>query len=90
MPAEKHDIQGLAEAAEKRGHEVTVFFNEESVQLLAKGSGFQPSCGNLLACRTSLRDAGLKGVDLNPKARESSLGELVDLLEKSDRVVFLD
>ena len=90
MPAEKRDIVGLAEAASKRGHEVIVFFNEESVRLLAKGSGLESACGSLLACRSSLRDAGFRGEDLIPNARMSSLGELVELLEKSDRVVFLD
>ncbi len=88
-------VMGLSTASISRGHEVSVFFNEDSVRLLRDGrdeGGLKspfPKGTSLLACRTSARERGVGEADLPEGARMSSLAELVDLLEECDRAVFL-
>ena len=88
-------VKGLAEAALARGHGVTAFFNQGSVGLLKKsgvkgGRRLFPRGLNLLACRTSAATNGLKSLnDMVEGAEMSSLGELVDLMADSDRVLFV-
>ncbi len=84
------DILGFTKAAVRRGHNVTIFFNEESVTLLKKGSPVELLYAELLACRASARDLDIPRDRMISNARMSSLTELVELLEESDRVVFLD
>lgn len=88
-------VRGLAEAAMARGHGMKAFFNEGSVRLLKKsgekgGSRQFPVGLKLLACRTSAKTHGLTSLDdMVEGAEMSSLGELVDLMADSDRVLFV-
>ncbi len=89
-------VKGLAAASLSRGHDLSVFFNERSVRLLREGLGERglesrfPKGTRLLACRTSATTYGLKSPgDLVPGVEMSSLGELVELMEDSDRVLFV-
>ena len=88
-------IVGLASASLERGHRVTVFCNAESTRLLEPGrvEEFPPLVFRgvrLLACRTSAQELGLASLaDLIGGAEMSSMGELVDLVEASDRTLFL-
>jgi predicted peroxiredoxin len=74
---------------------VTAFFTERSVTLLKKtrekgGSSRFPDGLKLLACRTSAATHGLASRrDMVEGAEMSSLGELVDLMTDSDRVLFV-
>lgn len=88
-------IANLASASLSRGHQTIVFFNAESTRLLESGrieeyQGLLSRGARLLACRTSAQKAGLSSQgDLIEGAEMSSLGELVDLFEASDRTLFL-
>ena len=89
-------LTGLATAAVGRSHEIAVFFNSEGVRLLkasSTGSRLASLVSNgvrLLACRTSLRECGIGyEEDLVEGTEMSSPGELVELVEGCDRVVFL-
>jgi len=88
-PEKLRDVEGLTTAASRAGHEVTVFFNEESVKLLKSPSSVESLYADLLACRASAVDFNITKDDLAANARMSSLAELVELLEGADRVVFL-
>ena len=92
----ENTLMGLADAALSRGHEVTLFFSDRSVRLLAPRDDekdytkFSSRGTRLLACRTSVATSGvpslggfIEGVEM------SSLGELVDLMDDHDRVVFV-
>jgi sulfur relay (sulfurtransferase) complex TusBCD TusD component (DsrE family) len=83
------DVEELSKAAAKAGHDVTVFFNEESVQLLKDPSPVGYLYADLLACRASAVEYEITKENLAVNARMSSLAELVDQLEGNDRVVFL-
>jgi sulfur relay (sulfurtransferase) complex TusBCD TusD component (DsrE family) len=83
------DVEELSKAAAKAGHDVTVFFNEESVQLLKDSSPVGYLYADLLACRASAVEYEITKENLAVNARMSSLAELVDQLEGNDRVVFL-
>ncbi len=83
------DVEGLGAAAARAGHDVTVFFNEEAVQLLRSPSPVEYLYADLLACRTSAVEYDITKDNVAVNARMSSLGELVEQLEKSDHVVFL-
>ena len=94
--ATQETVIGLATASLDRGHDVSVFFNERSVRLLKGGvkdeefEGLVERGARLLACRTSAMGLGLKSLeDLVGGAEMSSLGELVDLMGDSDRVLFV-
>jgi predicted peroxiredoxin len=88
-------IVNLASASLSRGHRVTVFFNAESTRLLETKTGAEGLSGlisrgvRLLACRTSAQELGLTPRDIVEGAEMSSMGELVDLVEASDRSLFL-
>ena len=88
-------IVNLASASLSRGHQTIVFFNSESTRLLESGrieefQGLLSRGARLLACRTSAQETGLRSQgDLIEGAEMSSLGELVDLFEASDRTMFL-
>jgi len=90
------DVKGLCEASLSKGHEVTVFFNSGSTRLLSSAretnslSTLKRRGVRLLACRTSALEMGLASSGaLAEGAEMSSLGELVDLLDTSDRTVFI-
>ena len=80
---------GLASAAADRGHQVMVFFNEESVKLLADPGVAEGIDAELLACVTAGQESGVKDEDLTEGARFTSLGEVVTLIEECDRTLFL-
>ena len=90
------DVKGLSESSLSRGHEITVFFNSGSTMLLSsKGETddlpkLKRKGVRLLACRTSALEMGLASQGaLVEGAEMSSLSELVDLMDSSDRAVFL-
>ena len=87
-PRQLRHILGLAEAGKKKGHKVTLFFNEESVKLLQEPSPLRGIKVELLACVTACQVAGITHDNLVPGARMSSLGEMVTLIEDSDRTLF--
>lgn len=80
---------GLAAAAVDRGHRVMVFFNEESVKLLAEPGAIEGLEADLLACVTAGRYIGVTNGDLVEGARFTSLAEVVALMEECDRTLFL-
>jgi hypothetical protein len=83
------DVEGLTFAAAKAGHNVIVFFNEASVNLLKKPSSVESLYADLLACKASAVEYGITKDNMVGNARMSSLIELVEQLETADRVVFL-
>jgi len=88
-PGKLRDVEGLSVAAAKAGHDVTVFFNEEAIQLLKNPSPVEYLYADLLACRASALEYEITKENMAVNARMSSLGELVEQLESNDRVVFL-
>jgi sulfur relay (sulfurtransferase) complex TusBCD TusD component (DsrE family) len=89
-------IYYLTRESLSQGHIITVFFNSDSINLLnsKNDSPFLISLLDmdvrLLACRTSVLDRGLASSQrLIEKAEMSSLGELISLMERADRTVFL-
>jgi len=92
----ENTLTGLADAALSRDHEVTLFFSDRSVRLLVPRDGetdyteFSSRGTRLHACRTSVATSGvassggfIEGVEM------SSLGELVDLMDDHDRLIFV-
>jgi len=82
-------VKGLASAANDRGHDVKVFFNEESVKLLAEPGSVEGLDADMLACVTACQQLGVGEGDLVEGARVTSLGEMVTLMEACDRTLFL-
>jgi len=68
---------------------VTVFFNEEAVQLLKNPSPVEYLNADLLACRASAMEYDITKENMAVNGRMSSLAELVDQLEGNDKVVVL-
>ena len=92
----KETIIGLSRAARDRGHDVTVFLDGDSVQLVRSGRAnkdierLTPGGVRLLVCRTSAAMRGLESLrDLVRGAGLSSLAELVELIEGSEKTIFL-
>ena len=83
------DVEGLSNAATKAGHSVTVFFNEESTQLLKNPSPVEYLYADLLACSARAVENQITKENMAVNARMSSLAELVEQLEGNDKVVFL-
>jgi len=88
-PEKLRDIEGLSNAATKAGHSVTVFFNEESTQLLKNPSPVEYLSADLLACSVRAIEYQITKQNMAVNARMSSLAELVEQLESHDKVVFL-
>lgn len=82
-------VKGLASAANDRGHDVKVFFNEESVKQLADPGSVEGLDADMLACVTACQQLGVEEDDLVEGARVTSLGEVVTLMEACDRTLFL-
>ena len=87
---------GLASAAVERGHEVTVFFHMGGVSLLQASRAADRLAHvitlgvRLLACRTSAKERGMESEDdLMEGSVISSLSELVEMLDRFDRILFL-
>ena len=83
----KH-LTGISKVAKTKGHKVSLFFNEESVKLLLDPS-LELFGSELLACVTSSQAVGITEEKLITGARMSSLGEMVMLMEKCDRTLFM-
>lgn len=93
--ATRKTVKGLVDTSLARGHRVTVFFSDESVRLV-KADGDPELVGllkrgvRLLICRTHAMLSGLTAAGAFADGVESSsLGELVDLMEESDRTLFI-
>ncbi|MBS7620057.1 DsrE family protein [Candidatus Bathyarchaeota archaeon] len=74
-----------------RRHELIVFLYSQGVKLiqLEKFEDLEALEGiRLLACQTSLRESGFDASN-HLELKTSSLSELVELLERSDRVIFI-
>lgn len=80
---------GVVNAAYKRRHKVTVFFNEESVKLLLRHSILKGLPADILACVTSCQYSGIKEEDFVEGARMSSLGEVIEIMQRADRTLFM-
>lgn len=82
-------LMGLVRAAKDRGHDVVVFFNEESVKLLIQYPMLSELGVEMLACQTTCQYIGIKEEDMIQGARITSLAEMVLLMEEKDRTLFL-
>lgn len=93
---------GLAEAAVALGHAATVFCLGDGVLLSSRSIAQNDSEGpgarlarlskgvELVNCSTCAKFRGLGDLDLIPNARNGTLEDLVELLDRSDRFVALD
>ena len=80
----------------RRGHEVAAFFHMGGVNLLKASQASNRLVAltyegvRLLACRTSANERDIESTDEFVEGAEmSSLGELVELLDRCDRALFL-
>lgn len=80
---------GVVKAAHKRRHKVTVFFNEESVKLLLQHNVLQGLAADMLACVTACQYSGIKEEDFVEGARMTSLGEVIEIMQRADRTLFM-
>ena len=80
---------GIVRATKDKGHDVVVFFNEESVKLLVQYPLLSELDVELLACQTMCQYMGIHEEDLIPGARMTSLAELVMMMDEKDRTLFL-
>ena len=82
-------LLGIVKAAKDRGHHVVVFFNEESVKLLAHYPLLSELEVEMLVCQTTCQCVGIKEEDLISGARMTSLAEIVVMMEEKDRTLFV-
>jgi predicted peroxiredoxin len=82
-------LMGMVRAAKDKGHEVVIFFNEESVKLLTQYPVLSELDVEMLACQTTCRYLGVEEEDLIKGARMTSMAEMVMLIETKDRTLFL-
>ncbi|MBD3207006.1 hypothetical protein GF319_11780 [Candidatus Bathyarchaeota archaeon] len=82
-------LLGIAQASKEREHEVTIFFNEESVKLLLDHSALRGLEADMLACVTACEYSGIQEKDFVDGARMTSLGEVITIMEEADRTLFL-
>ena len=89
-------VHKLASASILSGHQVTIFFFMAGVKLFDSSENHEWSrllieAGvRLLACRTSTTDLGITFEGpLSSGVKLSSLGELVELMDRCDRALFL-
>lgn len=82
-------MMGVVDAARRRRHRVTVFFNEESVKLLTEHNVLRGLGAEMLACVTACEYSGIRQEDIVKGARITSLSEVVALMEKCDRTLFM-
>lgn len=88
-PRTLRHMKGVAEAARRRRHRVTVFFNEESVKLLLDHANLRDVRAEMLACVTACEYSGIRQEDMAEGARVTSLAEVVTLMETCDRTLFM-
>ncbi len=93
---------GLAEAAVAQGHAATIFCLGDGVLLSSRGIAQNDPEGpgarlarlsasaEVVNCSTCAKFRGLGDLDLIPNARNGTLEDLVELLDRSDRFVALD
>ena len=88
-PFESRDAQFIVNTAtglKRRGNDVTVFLIQNGVLAARKNArgSHLPQLADagvtLLADDFSLRERGMRGEEMNPEIRESSIDKLVDLL----------
>jgi len=96
LPSTLDEAYGLAATAVDRNHKVTIFFHMRAVGLLKASQAADhftlliQSGVRLLACRTSAKECGIESeADMIEGAEMSSLGELVEMLDRCDRALFL-
>lgn len=82
-------LMGVVRAAKDRGHDVVVFFNEESVKLLVQYPLLSELQVEMLACQTMCQQLDIQEEDLIEGARMTSMAEMVMLMEEKDRTLFL-
>ena len=82
-------LLGIVRAAKEQGHHVVVFFNDESVKLLAHYSQLSELEVEMLACHTTCQYVGIMKEDLISGARMTSMAEIVVMMEEKDRTLFL-
>lgn len=80
---------GMVRSATDKGHEVTIFFNEDSVKLLTQYPMLTELEVEMLACQTVCRYLNIKDEDLIEGARMTSMAEIVMMMESMDRTLFL-
>ncbi|MCK5670687.1 DsrE family protein [Candidatus Bathyarchaeota archaeon] len=82
-------LMGIVRASTDKGHDVKIFFNEDSVKLLVRYPVLSELGVEMLACHTTCRDMNIEEGDLISNARMTSMAELVMLMESMDRTLFL-
>ena len=82
-------LMGMVRAAKDKGHNVVVFFNEEAVKLLVQYPMLSELGVEMLACQTTCQYIGIKEEDMIQGARMTSMAEMVMLMEKKERTLFL-
>ena len=82
-------LMGMVRAAKDRGHNVVVFFNEEAVKLLVQYPMLSELGVEMLACQTTCQYIGIQEEDMIEGARMTSMAEMVMLMEKKERTLFL-
>jgi sulfur relay (sulfurtransferase) complex TusBCD TusD component (DsrE family) len=88
-PRMQRHMLGVVNASHKRGHKITVFFNEESVKLLLEHNTLSRLPADMLACVTACQYSGIKEEDFVEGARMTSLGEAIEIMQKADRTLFM-
>jgi predicted peroxiredoxin len=82
-------LMGMVRSSKERGHNVKIFFNEDSVRLLAQYPILSDLEVEMLACQTTCKFMNINEEDLIRNAKMTSLAELVMLMESMDRTLFL-
>ncbi len=82
-------LMGMVRASTEKGHDVKIFFNEDSVKLLVRYPVLSELGVEMLACHTTCRYMNIEEGDLINNARMTSMAELVMLMESMDRTLFL-
>ena len=80
---------GIVRASTDKGHDVKIFFNEDSVKLLVQYPMLAELEVEMLACQTTCRFMNIEEKDLVRNAKMTSMAELVMLMESMDRTLFL-
>ena len=82
-------LMGMVRSATEKGHDVKIFFNEDSVKLLVQYPMLSELGVEMLACQTTCQMANIEEKDLIAGSRITSLAEIVMLMESMDRTLFL-
>ena len=82
-------LMGMVRASTDKGHDVKIFFNEDSVKLLVQYPILSELGVEMLACQTVCRFMNIEEEDLIRNAKMTSMAELVMLMESMDRTLFL-